>query len=56
VTDIATIRHALERLRRIAYQRRYGGLMRDWKLAQRALTALDRVEHPPLFAGAEVEG
>jgi len=49
MSDIDAIRTALQRLRRIAWQRRYGGLMRDWKLAKEALAALERVEQPPLF-------
>jgi len=52
MTHIATIRHALERLRRIAWQRRYGGLAGDYRLAQEALAALDRVEQPPLWEAA----
>jgi len=56
VSDIDTIRTALQRLRRVAWQRRYGGLLRDWKLAKEALAALERVEQPPLFTGTEVEG
>ena len=49
MSDIDAIRTALQRLRRVAWQRRYGGLLRDWKLAQEALAALERVEQPPLF-------
>lgn len=53
MSDIDAIRHALQRLRRIAYQRRYGGLMADWKLAQEALAALERVEQPALWEALE---
>lgn len=47
--DIALVRIALKRYRRIARMFRRGGLGLDLGRAQRALKALDRIEQPPLW-------
>jgi len=42
--DIAIIRKALRALRSVALSYRYGGMAEEWKLADQAQEALDRVE------------
>lgn len=46
---------ALKRLRNLAYQNRYAGLMEDYKLAQDALDALERIEQPELFGETDAD-
>jgi hypothetical protein len=53
--DMETIEKALKRLRHLAYQCRYGGLMSDYELAQDALAALERVQQPRLFGENDAE-
>jgi hypothetical protein len=52
--EISKIEKALKRLRHIARQHRYGGMMEDYELAQDALSALERVRQP-LFGDADVD-
>jgi len=48
-SEMNTLRRALERYRRIAWQHRRGGLADDYNLAQEALTALEKIRQPKLF-------
>jgi hypothetical protein len=54
-SDMQTIEKALKRLRTLAYQCRYGGLMDDYELAKDALAALERVQQPRLFGENDAE-
>lgn len=47
--DLDTIREALRRYNRLALSYRYGGLGCDYRLAQQALDALERVRQPTLW-------
>ena len=47
-SEMDTVEMALRRFRSIANHRRYGGLMADYKLAQKALAALERMKEPQL--------
>jgi hypothetical protein len=48
MTDIELIKTALSTLYRLTEGMKYGGLLREYELAKRALEAIQRIETPPL--------